>query len=470
VIAPFAGLAATRDALADGEVTSAELVERALQRIAETQPTLNAFRCTRPDAARADAADADRRLAAGERAPLLGVPVAIKDDVDLAGETTPFGCRGDFPVKTADCEMVRRLRDAGAVIVGKTNTPEFGQYAFTTSAAFGITRNPWNLEHTPGGSSGGSAAAVAAGLVPAAIGSDGGGSVRIPAAWTHLVGIKPQRGRISLWPEPDTFSGLPVNGPLARTVADAALMLDVVAGNHPEDPYKPPPPAAPFADAATRAPGALRIALSFKAPFSGTAWRLHPEIRAQVERLGTVLEGLGHAVLRAEPRYGPVGLLFMPRSMTGVLNWTKRVPDPSLLDPRTRHNATVGRVLAPALPLARRMEGLHRRRVGRIFRSADVVLAPTTAQPPPAADAIDDLGGWDTDKALVANCPFTYPWNVIGWPGVNVPAGLTDDGLPIGVQLLGPANSEELLISLAAQLEGAERWHERRPPGVPAFV
>jgi amidase len=146
-----------------------------------------------------------------------------------------------------------------------------------------------------------------------------------------------------------------------------------------------------------------------------------------------------------------------------VLRWSKRVPDAGLLDPRTRHNATVGKALRPLLPLATRLEPMLHRRVGRVFGQADVVLAPTTAQPPPAADAIDHLKGWETDKVLVATCPFTYAWNVLGWPGVNVPAGLTDDGLPIGVQLLGPANSEELLISLAAQLEGAEGWHERRP-------
>jgi amidase len=465
---PFAGLTATRDALAAGDVTSAELVDRALAAIAASQSTINAFRCTRADAARAEAAESDRRLAAGERAPLLGVPIAIKDDVDLAGETTPFGCRGDFPVKTVDSWTAARLKDAGAVIVGKTNTPEFGQWPFTSGPAFGVTRSPWNLAHTPGGSSGGSAAAVAAGLVPAAVGSDGAGSVRIPAAWSHLVGIKPQRGRISLWPEPDRFNGLPCNGPLARTVADAALLLDVLTGNQPDDPHRPPPPDEPFAQAARRDPGALRIALSFRAPYSGTPWRLHPEIRAGVERLGAVLAGMGHEIVEAEPHYGIIGLSFMPRSMTGVRRFTKEIREPALLDPRTRHNATVGKALAPALPLAKKLEALHHRQVGGIFKRADVVLAPTTAQPPPAADAIDALGGWDTDKMLVATCPFAYAWNVLGWPGVNVPIGLTADGLPIGAQLLGPADSEARLISLAAQLEAAERWDERRPDYSPS--
>ncbi len=461
---PFAGLAATRDALAAGDASSAELVDRALARIDETQPTLNAFRCVRPDAARTEAAEADRRLAAGERAPLLGVPVAIKDDVDLAGDSTPFGCRGDFPVQDRDCELVRRLREAGAIIVGKTTTPEVGLYPITEGAAFGVTRNPWNLDHTPGGSSGGSAAAVAAGIVPAAIGSDGAGSVRIPAAWTHLVGIKPQRGRISTWPNIGSFNGLAVNGPLARSVGDAALLLDVASGNHSTDVYRPPPPAATYAEAAQRDPGRLRVALSLRAAFSGTRWRLHPAIRAQVERLASVLTGLGHEIVRAEPRYGLIGLNLVTRGQGAVRDWTRTAPDRSLLDKRTRETATFGAILSPALPIARRLEPRMQRRVGAIFTQADVVLAPTTAQPPLRTGAIDGRGGWATDQVIASACPFAWPWNVLGWPGVNVPAGFTDDGLPLGAQLLGPANSEELLISLAAQLESVERWYERRPP------
>ncbi|KJY25289.1 amidase family protein, partial [Streptomyces katrae] len=229
------GLAEMAAAVAEGRVSSRELTERSLARIAAAQPSLNAFRIIRAEAALAEAEAADRRLARGERLPLLGVPVAVKDDMDVAGEPTAFGCAGDFPPKPADSEAVRRLRAAGAVVVGKTQTPELGQWPFTEGPAFGATRNPWDTQYTPGGSSGGSAAAVAAGLVPAALGSDGAGSVRIPAAWTHLVGVKPQRGRISTWPEPEAFHGLTVNGVLARTVADAALLLDAASGQAPGD-------------------------------------------------------------------------------------------------------------------------------------------------------------------------------------------------------------------------------------------
>lgn len=451
--------------MAAGELSSAEAVDGALRAIAASQPALNAFRCVREEAARDEAEQADRRLAAGERLPLLGVPVAIKDDMDLAGEATAFGCDGPFQRKAADGEVARRLKAAGAVIVGKTTTPELGQWPWAESGACGTTRNPWSLEHTPGGSSAGSAAAVAAGLVPAAVGSDGAGSIRIPAAWSHLVGIKPQRGRVSTWPDPEAFNGLTVNGPLARTVRDAALLLDVLTGNRPGDLHRPPAPAEPFAAAADREPGRLRIALSLRIPFSGAPARLHPAVESAVRRLGGVLAGLGHDVFEADPGYGLVGATFVPRSTAGVHEWTRRHPDPSLLDPRTRENARTGRLLGgPVLAASRSAEGLFRRRIGRIFRKADVVLAPTTAQPPLRAGAADGLRNWATDKLMVGACPYAWPWNVIGWPAVNVRAGFVDGGLPVGAQLMGPECSEPLLISLAAQLEDVERWQDRRPP------
>jgi amidase len=465
----FAGLAGQTALLERGTVSSRELVELAIGRIESTQPTLNAFRVVRGEHALAEADAADGRRAAGESAPLLGVPVAIKDDVDLAGETTPFGCAGEFEPASEDCEAVRRLRSAGAVIVGKTTTPELGQWPITEGSAFGITRNPWNRDHTPGGSSGGSAAAVSAGLVPGALGSDGLGSVRIPAAWTHLVGIKPQRGRISTWPDLDPFNGLAVIGPLTRTVADAALLLDVAAGSRPGDHTGPPAPSRPYAtaaaDGAERGPGRLRIAIALRPPFTVIRSRLHPEIRAAVERLGGVLGDLGHEVSEADVRYGIFGAGVLPRSLNGLGAWGPRLADHSLLDERTAHNIRLGGLLrGPVLAFGRALEAPMRRQIGVIFKRFDVVITPTSAQPPLAVGAIDGLSGWATDRVMTSACPYTWTWNVTGWPGVNVPAGLTAGGLPIGAQLLGPANSEPLLISLAAQLETAERWHERRPP------
>ncbi len=403
-------------------------------------------------------------MGAGRRLPLLGVPIAIKDDMDLAGEPTAFGCPGEFEPCREDGEVARRLRAAGAVIVGKTNAPEIGQWPFTEGPAFGATRNPWSLDHSPGGSSGGSAAAVAAGLLPAAVGSDGAGSIRIPAAWTHLVGLKPQRGRVSTWPAPESFNGLTSYGPLARTVGDAALLLDALAGNVAGDLHRPPRPSEPFVAAATRDPGRLRIALALNVPFSGAPARLDPVVGEAVEALAAALEGLGHAVEPVDVPYGLApGASIMPRSMAGIREWTRRAPDRSRLDPRTRHAVRLGGALRPLLGAAHLAERLARRRVGEVFARFDVVLSPTTAQPPLPIGACEGLGGWETDKRIVAACPYAWPWNVLGWPGLNVPAGFTPEGLPLGAQLLGPANSEALLLSLGAQLERERRWHEHRP-------
>ncbi len=461
------GLEQAVRALADRRVGSLQLVEAALAAIDASQPTLNAFKLVRAEAALTEARLADQRLDAGERLPLLGVPIAIKDDTDIAGSPTAFGCPGEFPPARADAELVRRLRSAGAIVVGKTNTPEFGQWPITEGPGFGATRNPWSLDHSPGGSSGGSAAAVAAGLVAAAVGSDGAGSIRIPAAWTHLVGIKPQRGRVSAWPDPDPFNGLTCNGTLARTVGDAALLLDVLSGNHCDDRFQPPPPDEPFAATAARCdPGKLRIALALKIPFSGPPARLDPVARSAVEEIANALVGLGHELIEASPRYGLVGAGFMPRSMVGIREWTERAVElgaSAVLDPRTRENARNGRLLGPLLRSARASETLLQRQIGAIFNRVDVVLTPTTAQPPLPIGAIDGLSGWESDKRIVAACPYAWPWNVIGWPGISVPAGLTPDGLPLGAQLLGPANSEPTLIALAAQLEQERRWQDRWP-------
>ncbi|MFG2127030.1 amidase [Streptomyces sp. NPDC048751] len=457
------GLAETARALADGEVSARELVERTLARIEAAQGTLNAFRVVRAEAALAEAEAADRELADGARRPLLGVPVAVKDDMDVAGEPTAFGCRGEHPPVAEDGEAVRRLRAAGAVIVGKTNTCELGQWPFTEGPAFGATRNPWSTEHTPGGSSGGSAAAVAAGLVPAALGSDGAGSVRIPAAWTHLIGIKPQRGRISTWPRGESFQGITVNGTLTRTVADGALLLDTASGNHAQDPHRPP--AVDASAAVGRDPGRLRVALALKPPFTALPARLLPDVRVRVVELAEKLAGLGHTVEEADPPYGQIGLTFIPRATAGIAEWVAEAPFPALLDPRTREAARLGRLLAGApLRAARRAEAALHRRIGAFFETYDVVLAPTTAAPPPRIGAMLDLGGFATDRAMIAACPYAWPWNVLGWPGVNVPAGFAPGGLPVGAQLLGPADSEPLLLSLAAQLESELRWYELWPP------
>ncbi len=455
----FAGLATQAALLRSREVSARELVELSLARIEASQPTLNAFRVICADAALTAADQADARLRGGDggaNAPLLGVPLAIKDDVDLAGHTTAFGCGGEVEACRTDAELVRRLNRAGAIVVGKTQAPEVGQWHFTETPAFGATRNPWHEDHTPGGSSGGAAAAVAAGLVAGAIGSDGAGSVRIPAAWCGLVGLKPQRGRISTWPDRESFHGLTCFGPLARSAADAALLLDAVQGAVPADIHQPAPPTEPYAEAVERDPGRLRIAVSLRIPF-GIHDRLCDEHRTATLDFARRLEALGHDVSIEDLDYGLVAPALVPRGMAGVRDWIRdHEIDAAALEPRTRVHARLGAVLS-GLPLraARAAEPSLRRRLGRIFDAHDLVLTPTTAKPPPRIGALDGRGYWLTGSAASETCPYTFPWNVTGWPAISLPAGLTPAGLPIGAQLLAHEGQEGLLLAIAAQLEAA---------------
>jgi amidase len=450
--------------LATGAVSARELVEGALRRAEASQDRLNAFRVIRAEEAKAEAEEADRRLARGEGAALLGVPVAIKDDVDLTGQTTQFGCDGEHPTAFRDAEVVRRLREAGAIVIGKTHAPEVGQWHFTETPCFGATRNPWNTEHTPGGSSGGAAAAVAAGLVAAAVGSDGAGSIRIPAAWTGLVGLKPQRGRISTSPDPDAFYGLTCFGPLTREVADAALLLDAIHGSLPADPHQPSPPTEPFAESAGREPHPLRVALSFATPF-GVSGKVDEEHREAIEAFAAQLAKLGHEVEPADPDYGLVGPALIPRGMAGVDAWlSAHVEDRSALEPRTRSQARAGRLMRGLpLKLARAAEPALRRRTGKVFDRYDVVLTPTTAKPPPRIGTLDGRGYWTTSTTASSTCPFAFAWNVLGWPAISIPAGLTRTGLPIGAQLLGRENDEATLLGLAGSVE-RETGGWPRPP------
>jgi amidase len=453
----FTSLVEQARLLTGREVSSRELVGLSLARIEESQPRLNAFRVVFAEDALAAADAADVRLRGGDggpSSPLLGVPVAIKDDVDLAGHTTPFGCGGTIEECRTDAELVRRLRRAGAIIVGKTQAPEVGQWHFTESPTFGATRNPWHEGHAPGGSSGGAAAAVAAGLIAGAIGSDGAGSIRIPAAWCGLVGLKPQRGRISTWPDAEAFHGLTVLGPLARDAADAALLLDAVAGNVPADRHHVTAPAEPFAEAAAREPGRLRIAVSLKVPF-GIHDRLCDEHRAATFAMAERLEALGHEVREEDLDYGLVAPALVPRGTAGVRDWLREHEvDNAALEPRTRVHARLGALLSgPALAAARAAEPALQRRLGRIFDRHDLVLTPVTAMPPPRIGQYDGRGYWATGGAASETCPFAFPWNVTGWPGISVPAGLTAEGLPIGAQLLAHEGQEGLLLSVAHQLQ-----------------
>ncbi|HUO36730.1 MAG TPA: amidase family protein, partial [Mycobacterium sp.] len=274
---------------------------------------------------------------------------------------------------------------------------------------------------------------------------------------------KPQRGRISTWPLPEAFNGLTVYGVLARTVTDAALLLDAASGNVDGDLHKPPPVRA--SEHVGVAPGPLKIAMSLQFPFTGLRARLHPEILAAMTRLAGQLESVGHTIMAGDPTYGlRLSSDFLARSASGLLDWADRVGDGATLEPRTLANIRLGRVTSKnALRRARRAEAAAERRIGKIFDTVDVVLTPTTPQPPALAHAFDHRGTLATDRAMIAGSSLCWPWNVVGWPAVNVPAGFTESGLPVGVQLMGPVNSEPLLVSLAAELEAVSGWATKQP-------
>ncbi|OBG93401.1 amidase [Mycobacterium sp. E3251] len=444
--------------LADGELTAPELLEIYLERIARLDSQLRCYRVVLADSARYEAAVAQDRLDAGERLPLLGVPIAIKDDVDVAGEVTTYGSGGHRPAATSDAEVVRRLRAAGAVILGKTNVPELMMFPYTESLTFGATRNPWNPRRTPGGSSGGSAAAVAAGLAPLALGSDGGGSIRIPAIWCGLFGVKPQRDRVSLEPHDDAWHGLSVNGPLARSVLDAALFLDATS--------TVPGPEGEFAAAATRHPGKLRIALSTKSP-TPLPVRIGKQQLTAVEQAGALLRDLGHDVITADPDYPPSAIMtnYLPRYLRGISDDADSLAHPERLEARTRNLARAGSFFSDRRMTALRdAEPAAAARIQAIFDDVDVVVTPGNATGPSRIGAYQRRGAVWTLLAVAQRVPYQQVWNLTGQPAAAVPWDFDGDGLPIAVQLVGRPYDEATLLSLAAQIESARPWAHRQPP------
>jgi amidase len=440
--------------LADGAITAPELLELYLERIARLDPELRSFRVVLAASARREAGVAQDRLNAGERLPLLGVPIAIKDDVDVAGEVTTYGSAAHGPARAQDAEVVRRLREAGAVILGKTAVPEMMLWSFTETLAYGATRNPWNTDYAPGGSSGGSGAAVAAGLAPMALGSDGMGSIRIPSTWCGLFGIKPQRDRVPLAPHDDAWNGLSVNGPMARTVEDAALFLDVTA------------PGDGFVAAANRPPGQLRIALSTKVPPPLTA-RVGKAQRAAVDAVGALLRELGHDVTSRDPDY-PLSAVYgqaLPRYFRGAYDDVKSLPRPERLEARTRGFARVGRLISDRrMNAIRGLESEVAERVQSIFDDVDVVITPGTATGPSRIGAYQRRGALSTLTLVAQRVPFQAVFNVTGQPAAVVPWGSDGTGLPTSIQLVGKPFDEATLISLSAQIEKARPWAQRRPP------
>ncbi len=456
----FAGAAEQARMLASGAVSAPALTELYLDRIARLDPELRSYRVVFTAAARADAVSAQQRLDAGERLPLLGVPIAIKDDVDVAGEVTTYGSTAHGPAPAKDAEVVRLLREAGAVILGKTAVPEMMLWPFTETVSYGATHNPWDLSRTPGGSSGGSAAAVAAGLAPWALGSDGAGSIRIPSTWCGLFGLKPQRDRVPLAPHDDAWNGLSVNGPLAHTVEDAALFLDVTCDK------SMPGPEGGFVRAASRPPNRLRIALSTKVPPLLTAHR-DAEQRAAVHQAGQVLRELGHDVVVRDIDY-PSSLVYgqvMPRYFRGAYDDVRTLPHQERLDSRTRGFANIGRLISDSrMAKIRAAEADMTARMLRIFDDCDVVITPGAATGPSRVGAYRKRGAVATLALVAARVPFQAAFNATGQPAAVVPWGLDRHGLPLSIQLVGRPFDEATLLSLAAEIEADRPWAHRRPP------
>ena len=458
----FAGPLRQAELIRAGEISPRELVQVYLERIERIDPQLNAFRVVLAERALTEAKQAARRKASQAR-PLLGVPFAIKDNHDLTGEVTTLGTGAyDRSPAAEDAEIVRRLRAAGAIPIGKTLLPELAISGFTESATWGVTRNPWNLDRTPAGSSGGSAAAVAAGLASFATASDGAGSIRYPAANCRIFGLKPQRGRVSLRPEAEHWHGLSVVGVHTLSVRDQAAILDLIAGPAPGDADTPPAWDRPLAAAAASAPRKLRIALSAKPPMPGVP--VAADCRRAVDEIGELLRSLGHEVRPQDPDYGLLAMPFFPRYFNGIREDVLRMPHPGRLERRTRGFARLGMAWAPFVPRARRLEGVYRERILSIFDDHDALITPMTAQPPVEVMRWEGLGALRTADGMSRVYPFAATWNVLGNPAASVPALLNADGLPVAVQLVVPPNDEHTAVALAAQIEAEHPWAEPRPP------
>ena len=460
----FAGAARQAEMVRAGEVSPKELVQLCLDRIARIDPQLNSFRKVMGERALLEAEQAEARLKAGDERPLLGVPIALKDNHSVAGEPTCNGTDAFPEPAAADDEMVRRLREAGAIVIGKTHLPELAICGFTESATWGVSRNPWDDQRTPGGSSGGSAAAVAAGLTPIASASDGAGSIRIPAASCGIFGLKPQRGRIPLSPFVEHWNGLSVNGCVSRTVLDTALWLDLVSGGSPE-PGAPSPPERPFVDAARTVPGKLRVAHSTAAPRAALPPTVSAEAKGAVAETVELLRSLGHEVSQRDLDWGMIGNNMVPRYLRGSAEDFARVLHPERLESRTHGFARLGRLIPePLFQRALAAREADAARVNAIFDSFDVLVTPVMGGTALPVRRFEGQGALRTVLGMSRFYPYCIPWNHLGNPAMSVPTGFADDGMPLAVQIIGRPGDESTLLSLAAQLEAERPWADQRPP------
>src|SRR6266480_2763004 len=449
-----------------GELAPVAVTDHYLRRTAELNDQVGAFYTITPELAADQARAAEKAIATSDDVaalpPLTGVPIPIKDLNMVAGVRQTLGSKAfEANVPDTDDYVVVAIKQAGAVITGKTATPEFGLPCYTETAVGPPARTPWDLSRSAGGSSGGAGAAVAAGLAPAAQGSDGGGSIRIPASVCGLFGLKPTRGRISYAPIVPDLSGLSINGPLARTVADAALLLDLMAGNWPGDMYTLPPlPAGEtFLGYARRDPGRLRIGRTLQHAVGGG--EVHPDCVAAYEEASALLAGLGHEVEDIEPPFGPdvvppfETLWYAMATLTPV-----PAADEERLLPLTRYLRERGRAISAAdLIFAQAYLQFVVRGAWKVLNEFDAVLTPTLAMPPAPVGYFEEVDPPENFERQKRFTPFTPLSNVSGQPAVSLPLHWTDGGLPIGVMLAGRMGDEATLISLSAQIEAARPWH-----------
>ncbi len=450
-------------------MSARELVEISLERIEELNPALNAF--VDVDAERA--LHTAEQIAAGDDRPFAGVPVAVKNNRPVAGLRLTYGCAlMEQNMCDYDHNVTRRLREAGFVIVGTTTLPEYGILPVSEARIFGPTRNPYDLGRTPGGSSGGAAAAVASGMVPVAHGNDGGGSIRIPAACCGLVGLKPARGRISAAPELGD-SSLGIDGMLTRTVADTAAILDVLAGYEPGDATWAPPPSKPFAQAAASDPGRMRIAFSVQPPTPDAA--LDPICERGAREAAEQLRTLGHEVVEVDPPWREEGLselfgLVFSSQIALSIGYSGqvagKVPTAQDMEPMSwAIFSMVGKLGTLEQQAAAVRLQAYARRLVAWLSDYDALLTPALAERPLPLGTLDTAAEnpMSTFTRSGLFTPFTPVFNASGQPGIALPLYEGEDGLPLGVQIVGRPAGEERLLALATQLEAAQPWAARRP-------
>lgn len=463
----FADATETIEMLRKGDLSPAELMRITLERIDAVNPKLNAFVAMRPaEELLAEAEKVTERMARGEDVgPLAGMPLGVKDLEDTTGLPNTHGSLvfKDAPPSTFDTIQVERLKRAGAIVIGKTNTPEAGYTAFTSNRVFGTTRNPWNLERTPGGSSGGSSCAVAAGLVALSTASDGGGSVRIPASYTGLFGLKPSQGRIPWGPEEMLRpSYCIVSGPLTRSVRDAALWLDLTVGPHAEDPYSLPAPGFSYRDVIREDPPKLRIGYTSTLGYA----RCETQVVREVEAALKALESAGHAVEPAGLELSDIVVDWVRLMSSEDIGFmAPHVKDEELLDPGYRPGLELGRqVSATDLGEIQRVRTHLIARLAEFFSKFDLLATPTV---PTVAFAAEGPLPFEVEGRFVdtpgGGIAFTYPFNFSAHPGVSLRAGLSDDRLPVGLQLIAPRLREDLLMQVSRQYEQLRPWNTEWP-------